>query len=53
MILCLAFLFAPRVIARAAGFAGFVFALDRADYGKLTERSNRNLKKIDTRTTGH
>ena len=45
MILCSAFLFAPLAAVNAAKYFSFAFELARADYGKLSKRSNRNLKK--------
>jgi hypothetical protein len=45
MILCSAFLFAPLATVNTARFPGFGFEPARADYGKIPEWSNRNLKK--------
>ena len=46
MILCSAFLFAPLAAVNATKYFGFAFELARADYGKFSKRSNRNLKKM-------
>jgi hypothetical protein len=46
MILCSAFPFALFVGTNVTGFSGFAFELVRADYGKMSKRSNRNHKKM-------